>query len=461
MSQRDAVGGVFSALLAASGETLLLIREGHVVRAFGQAALGYDENLPIGKHIAEYAHPDDVPIILEFVEHARDGHQVGGNLRLRARTGDGGWALTEASLRDCREDPRLQGFVLRLHLLEPSETATASDDGSTEFVAGEVVPQTAPPLEADAEDFAFPSVGGDPSTGAGTLASLAEVVPAAILATDLHGFVLYSNAATHEMLGQPADVLSGAGWRTVVHPDDVNEVARTSLAALHGESRERMFRILHPEGERWILGRFAPLRPAERITGLVAAFDDVTTQRAVEHALAHRATHDPLTELPNRSLLIDRMRGALGRAARAERAGARVAVLFLDLDGFKAINDLLGHAHGDRVLVHVARRLGNAIRPPDTVARLGGDEFVVVCEGLDDDDARHLATRLQQALALPIESTDPTDEPIATVGASIGIALVLSTCTPDEALHHADRAMYRAKQSGPGGVELVSPGDGR
>lgn len=456
MSQRDAVRGVFSALLAESGETLLLIRDGHVVRAFGQGALGYDEHLPTGGHIAEYAHPDDVPTILEFVEHARDGNAVSGALRLRARTGDGGWALTEGSIRDCREDPRLRGVVIRLRLIEEVEAALDDDQGEPprphEVNAPPSV-DTPRSEQADTEEYTFPSA-AEGATGAGTLASLAEVVPAAILATDLNGFVVYSNAATHGVLGRPGEDLSGAGWRSIVHPDDVEEVAQTSLAALNGESRERLFRILHPEGERWILGRFAPLRPAERITGLVAAFDDVTTQRAVEHALAHRATHDPLTELPNRSLLIDRLRGALGRAERAEE---RVAVLFIDLDGFKAINDQLGHAHGDRVLVRVAQRLSNAIRPPDTVARLGGDEFVIICEGLDEEGARHLASRLQQAMALPPESVDPMDLEVATIGASVGIALVLPTCTPDEALHYADHAMYQAKQTGPGGIELVSP----
>jgi diguanylate cyclase (GGDEF)-like protein/PAS domain S-box-containing protein len=455
MNQRDAMRAEFSALLAASGETLLLIRDGHVVRAFGQAALGYDESLPTGGHIAEYAHPDDVPIILEFVEHVRDGHELKGDLRLRARTGDGGWALTEGSIRDHRDDPNLQGVIIRLRLVDVADAPTA-DEGDPPLTKR--ADAAAPSAPAASDEFTFPSAALDPATGAGTLASLAEVVPAAILATDLLGFVVYSNAATHEVLGRPGEELSGAGWRSIVHPDDVDEVARTSLAALRGESRERLFRITHPDGERWILGRFAPLRPAERITGLVAAFDDVTTQRAVEHALAHRATHDPLTELPNRSLLVDRLRGALGRA---DRSTERVAVLFIDLDGFKAINDQLGHAHGDRVLVRVAQRLSTAIRPPDTVARLGGDEFVVVCEGLDEEGARHLANRLQQALALPPQPQDTLDAQVATIGASIGIALVLPSTSPEEALHHADHAMYRAKQNGPGGVELVSTTDGR
>ncbi len=426
MGEREAVHSVFDTLLATCGQTMLLIRDGHLARAYGQASLGYGPDLPLGRHIAEYAHPDDVPTILDFIERTRSGEDLVGTLRLRARTGDGGWALTEGFVRDCRDDPDLCGTVLLLRRVQGPDTD---------------------------EDFTFPSVAQ--RAEAGTLASLAEVVPAAILTTDLNGFVVYSNLATQEVLGYPAEQLSGAGWTRLVHPDDVKPVARASNAALQrGESSEQLFRVEHPEGERWILGRFAPLRHDDRITGLIASFDDVTAQRAVEQDLTHRATHDPLTELPNRTLLVDRLRQAL---RRSKRTNLPVTVLFIDLDGFKAINDDLGHAVGDDVLVRVAQRLRAVVRGPDTVARLGGDEFVVICEGLGADEARHLARRLQAAIPLPDGDDDPIGGVIAGLEASIGIALVGPDASPEDAIHHADLAMYHAKETNPGGIEVVTP----
>lgn len=458
MGAGEALREVFDALLAQQGETILLIRDGRVVLAFGQASLGYGPEIEAGHHIAEYAHPDDVPDILDIARRVQEGEAISADLRLRARTGDGGWALTEGSVTDRSNDPRLRGTVVRLRMIDDSAEAprSATAESGTRPGSASAPPHSEPLHDPDATpEYEFPSAATGSAASAGALASLAEVVPAGILATDLNGFVVYSNAATHSVLGYAGEELSGDGWRAIVHPDDVHEVARTSAAALRGETRERLFRVKHPEGDRWILGRFAPLRPAGEITGLVASFDDVTTQRAVEDALAYRATHDPLTDLPNRSLLLDRLALAMGRV---DRTDGRVAVLFVDLDGFKAINDEMGHAHGDRVLVEVARRLSGSIRPPDTVARLGGDEFVVVCEGLSSDDARRLGARLQEAIALPAAIAYPNranDTDAEPIGASIGIAMVRPPCTSDDALRCADQAMYRAKQAGAGGIELA------
>ena len=161
--------------------------------------------------------------------------------------------------------------------------------------------------------------------------------------------------------------------------------------------------------------------------------------------MRHEAFHDPLTGLANRTLLRDRLEHAL---ALSERESGTTAVLFVDLDNFKQVNDAYGHATGDAVLVELSRRLRTAVRPGDAIARLGGDEFVVVCEQVNEESALALGRRLQETIRLPL-----------TVGgvkhglsASIGVAL--GRTDPDALLGDADAAVYRAKAHGRGRVEL-------
>ncbi len=169
-----------------------------------------------------------------------------------------------------------------------------------------------------------------------------------------------------------------------------------------------------------------------------------------ERQLRHRALHDPLTGIPNRVLLFDRLRQAV--AGSGDEPGVRrPAVVFIDLDDFKAVNDGQGHAAGDAVLRILARRLAAAVRPGDTVARLGGDEFVVFCEDVPDQTwVRSLAHRLLGVLGAPVQAGTTT----VRVSASIGIAVGSGTCDPDRLLGEADRAMYRAKQAGRSRIEV-------
>jgi len=166
----------------------------------------------------------------------------------------------------------------------------------------------------------------------------------------------------------------------------------------------------------------------------------------------HLAEHDALTGLPNRALLLERLRHALPRTLRSDRT---IALLFLDLDRFKAINDTWGHEAGDQVLCTIAARIDESLRPFDTVARLGGDEFVVLCEDVAGEDAAmEIARRLRASLARPI---DIGGEYLA-VSASVGVALPDGMSEdPEELLHAADTAMYRAKRRGRGASELASP----
>ena len=185
----------------------------------------------------------------------------------------------------------------------------------------------------------------------------------------------------------------------------------------------------------------------------VSVFLDLHRLKAEALSLAHRALHDSLTGLANRVLFVDRLEMAL---ARVERRSSQVAVLFFDLDGFKLVNDRLGHEAGDQLLKEIARRLRTVMRPSDTVARFGGDEFIVLAEGYTSEiHVTATAERIQAALAEPFS----LDAGEATIGTSIGIALASGANADAEALiREADAAMYRAKRAGGSRYELYDVG---
>jgi len=214
--------------------------------------------------------------------------------------------------------------------------------------------------------------------------------------------------------------------------------------------------VIAARGEVWgVLGaharaarRFAP-DEADFLGAVANVISSAVDRSLVEAEVRHRALHDPLTSLPNRALALDRLEGAL---ARRRRDGRAVAVLLADLDQFKLVNDSLGHAAGDDLLVALAPRLHDAVRPSDTVARLGGDEFLVVCEQLEGaHEAIRVAERVAQSIKQPIVLS--AGEHFIT--ASIGIAVAESAgALPEDLLRDADAAMYRAKERGRGRYEL-------
>lgn len=176
----------------------------------------------------------------------------------------------------------------------------------------------------------------------------------------------------------------------------------------------------------------------------VMAFRDVTEAREHARKLRDAALHDPLTGLANRTLLQDRIQTAL---ADAERAGSQqVGLVYLDLDGFKAVNDSWGHAEGDEVLQTVARRLRRSIRPGDTAARLGGDEFAVLCPGVDNkQQLRRVAERIRTELSRPVALGSGIYDDLSV---SIGVVLADPGTSPELLLQHADMLMYQAKRQG-------------
>jgi diguanylate cyclase (GGDEF)-like protein/PAS domain S-box-containing protein len=258
------------------------------------------------------------------------------------------------------------------------------------------------------------------------------------------------NRALSRILGRTRPALVGLPMEAVAHPADGAGVRSalpglvTGAATAHrGEERWR-----HADGrDVWVLVNAWATRatPGDRTRSarhVVVHVEDITARRDAELELSHRALHDGLTGLPNRALLLDHLSGAL---ARAERQGTHVAVMFLDLDHFKEVNDTLGHDAGDRLLVDVANRLRRCLRETDTAARIGGDEFVVVCEGLAaPEQAAISAGRIARALRTEITGSHRA----IAVTVSVGVATSQGTSAPADLLREADAAMYRAKERG-------------
>ena len=270
---------------------------------------------------------------------------------------------------------------------------------------------------------------------------LADALSTGILAADQTGRVVYANAAAAELFWMDPQALLDQGWLAPVHIDDLDEVQAAATAALSGLAHQDVtFQLwIDADHARWVHARFSGLRASTGRNGWVATLEDITSQRAAEHALSFQATHDALTGLPDRLLLRDRLTQGV---ARLDRHDATLGVLFIDLDGFKSVNDDHGHAVGDAVLAKVAERIAGAVRPGDTAARVGGDEFVVVADDVDEIRSLAIAERVAGAIAGSIE----VDDLVVTLGASIGVTLAGPGESVDDILNRADQAMYRAKR---------------
>jgi diguanylate cyclase (GGDEF)-like protein/PAS domain S-box-containing protein len=238
-----------------------------------------------------------------------------------------------------------------------------------------------------------------------------------------------------------------AVWFDLVHPDDLLRLRSAIDAHLAGHTPQLLsqHRMLHAAGGwRWVLTRGLAIRGTDgQPTRMAGSLSDVTDRVGAEHRLQRDALHDGLTGLPNRALLMDRVAQSIQRAAGSPELGC--AVLYLDIDRLGLINDSFSHAVGDRVLVALAGRVANALRPGDTVARIGGGEFAALLEGVvSTQEAISVATRVQRSVREPFG----IDGHELSTTASIGVALARGGADPQEVLRKADIAMYGAKRQG-------------
>ncbi|MCB1003008.1 MAG: diguanylate cyclase, partial [Acidimicrobiales bacterium] len=278
--------------------------------------------------------------------------------------------------------------------------------------------------------------------------ALVHNLPDLIVVTDDQRTISFASPSVTTLLGWSSEEALGATLATVVHPDDRSRFEEALTRAAGGANIE--IRVLANDGRyRWFEGSVTNLYDDPAVEGLVITAHDITMQKAVEDRLAHQATHDPLTHLPNRLIVNDRLGHAL---ERGRRDGSRAAAIFLDIDEFKQVNDRWGHAAGDELLREVAVRVQRAARSADTVGRYGGDEFVVICENLPSAaDALVVAERIRDEVARPasVEGAE------VLVGTSIGIALSIDAEeSTRDLISRADAAMYEAKSKGRGRIVI-------
>jgi diguanylate cyclase (GGDEF)-like protein/PAS domain S-box-containing protein len=268
----------------------------------------------------------------------------------------------------------------------------------------------------------------------------------------------YLNSAVEMVYGRSMSEFLGCLtlWQDVVCPEDRDRYEQARQVLLSTGSCDIEYRIVHRDGgERWICDRARLVKDAEgkpvRVDGIIT---DITERRRAQDQLQYETLHDGLTGLPNRNLLIDRIEQAIKRNQRQNTNP--FAVLFLDLDRFKVVNDSLGHLDGDQLLILVAQRLAQCARAGDTVARLGGDEFVILLEDVVDANAAvKVADRIHQSLEPAIILDHQEVFVTASIGIAIGDAQIYQQ--PADLLRDADTAMYRAKSRGQGGHEIFAP----
>ena len=372
--------------------------------------LGYEPEELVGRRADELVHPDDLADV-------RDAHRsaLAGpgpfTATFRLRTRDGSYRCFEVVARPRRDEA---GRVV--------EVQAAARDTTARLAAAAKLRRT--------EE---------------TLHQAFERAPTGMALLGPDGYLLRVNRAFCDLTGYPEERLVGTDVWALAFPGSATAGRRWLAGAADGlDTHEREERLRRADGRVvWVALRASAVRDEEgRLLHFVAQAHDVSERKADEQRLRHLALHDPLTGLANRTLLLDHLAKAL---ATARRRSTRVAVLFCDLDGFKAVNDRCGHAEGDELLRTVARRLERVVRPNDTAARLGGDEFVVVCEDVAGPaEAEAVAVRVRAALVAPYPLRGCETE----VGVSVGVAVSESPDEdPEELLRRADAAMYRAKDA--------------
>jgi diguanylate cyclase (GGDEF)-like protein/PAS domain S-box-containing protein len=376
----------------------------------------------VGRWALEFVHHDDIEATRATLRAVEKTPGATATQTFRVLSGGGEWRWAEARVSNMLDNEAVGGIV-----------ANVAD--VTDRIAA----------EQDAQ----------------RLLRIFEATDDLVCITDTTGAVTHLNRAAREFLGVDSDAaLPSLDLASFFASWELDKLEHELLPALKDNgSWSGELDILDPDGRH--IPALVQLLAHSGTSGhseyYSAVMRDISERKAFEDRLEHQATHDPLTGLPNRMLLLDRLTMAL---ARARRHHSVVAVLFLDLDHFKVINDSHGHTLGDQLLAAIANRLATALRPDDTVARFGGDEFVVLCEDLNrESQAIMVANRIQRVLGdvFAIGATE------IFVGASIGISPFDATSddqrdiedvTPEVLLREADAAMYRAKERGRGEIAV-------
>ncbi len=273
--------------------------------------------------------------------------------------------------------------------------------------------------------------------------------------TTTSGIILYASDACRRLLGYEPSELVGRSIYELMHPDDREETRHLSFMINEATPTAYSYRLLRKDGTAvWFETTSRSVRNpiTNEVDEFISVSRDITERKLVEEQIEHQAYHDALTGLPNRRLFRDRLTIAL---AHARRLNAPLAVVFLDLDRFKDVNDTLGHSFGDELLKAVAIKLKTALRQEDSIARMGGDEFTILIANLKSpDDALKIGQKILDVVAQPIRIEG--NEMFITT--SIGIALFPNDGDTAEALlKNADHAMYRAKEAGPNLMQLFTP----
>jgi diguanylate cyclase (GGDEF)-like protein/PAS domain S-box-containing protein len=408
----------FKALVSNAADIIVVTNQAGIMQYVSPAferILGRSADPYKDESMGTFVHPDDLGrIVDEFPPLLADPARVLRTV-LRGRDVHGKWRHFETTITNHLDDPDVRGIVGNLH--DITELREAHERFRSAF----------------------------------------EHAPIGMGMSDLEGRIIQTNDAYGKILGRcPADLV-GVSISDLTHPDDREWSSAEMRDYVSGgsDTYQTEKRYLHSDGhEVWVSLSISCVRDDEkRPLYLIGQVEDITERRELRQRLAYAAIHDPLTGLPNRELFMDRVEVALRRAARGQHDAA---VIFLDLDRFKLINDSLGHDVGDQVLGAVADRLGSVMRTSDTLARFGGDEFTVLCEDINNEgDALEVAQRFVMAMSQPLALQG--SEVFVTMSAGIALSGVGESGAA--ILRNADVAMYRAKERGPSRVEVYHADD--
>jgi diguanylate cyclase (GGDEF)-like protein/PAS domain S-box-containing protein len=408
---------LFQALLErASDVAVVTAPDGTVVYAnTSVASFGYSPDQVLGQAGFDFVHPEDRLLVeAAFVQVQRRPEEP-LSLVYRHLHADGGFRWVEAWLSNKIEDPQIGGIVINLR----DVTARVESERA---------------LQESQERYRV----------------IVETAQEGIWVVNPQGRTVYVNRKMADIAGCSIDQLYARGVLDLLDVDDAATLSRRLLDRRTAGTEEYEIHLRHPDGTpRCLQVRSSPLWYAEQeFVGSLGMVSDITEMKRVERALRRQALYDDLTHLPNRTLLKDRLEQAKERYARGVTDS--VAIVFLDVDQLKLVNDSVGHGAGDLLLCQLAGRLTAAALPGETVARFGGDEFVVLTEGQTSEQARALARQLLDTVV---------DEPFDIEGrrvqvtVSVGIASS-AVCPPEELLQAAEAAMYVAKRRGDGETQM-------